>query len=205
MATGSGSTAPPVGFWCPSTSPAACCPIRSRTGVSAGRRCCWISTRSGLAPADYPEAGPDGLEVAPDGTLWVAEYGAGRLLAWRAGRGLVAAIPVPAPYVTNIAFGPGGLAAVTGSFVNDRPPLPGAVWVLPADRSGRRRPRDALILHLMASPRSERGQLARCGGVGTRVATARRAHGAARLVGRRTSRDEGARDRDRSRPYPMAG
>ena len=87
----------------------------------------------GLAPVDYPEAGPDGLEIAPDGTLWVAEYGAGRLLNWAERRGLIATVAVPAPYVTNIAFGPDGLAAVTGSFVNDRPPLPGAVWVLPGD------------------------------------------------------------------------
>jgi sugar lactone lactonase YvrE len=85
----------------------------------------------GLAPVDYPEAGPDGLEIAPDGSLWVAEYGAGRLLNWAEGQGLKATVAVPAPYVTNIAFGPDGLAAVTGSFVNDRPPLPGAIWVLP--------------------------------------------------------------------------
>jgi sugar lactone lactonase YvrE len=88
----------------------------------------------GLARPEYPEAGPDGLEVAPDGTLWVAEYGAGRLLAWRPDRGLLAAVPVPAPYVTSIAFGPGGMAAVTGVFVNDRAPLPGRIWVLPASR-----------------------------------------------------------------------
>ena len=88
----------------------------------------------GLPRPDYPEAGPDGLDVAPDGTLWVAEYGAGRLLGWRPGQGLVAAVPVPAPYVTSIAFGPGGLAAVTGAFVNDRQPLAGGIWVLPADR-----------------------------------------------------------------------
>lgn len=88
----------------------------------------------GLPRPDYPEAGPDGLEIAPDGTLWVAEYGAGRLLAWRPASGLVAAVPVPTPYVTSIAFGPGGVAAVTGSFVNDRPPLPGSTWVIQADR-----------------------------------------------------------------------
>jgi sugar lactone lactonase YvrE len=88
----------------------------------------------GLPRSDYPEAGPDGLEVAPDGTLWVAEYGAGRLLAWHPARGLVAAVAVPAPYVTSIAFGPDGLAAVTGAFVNDRAPLPGGIWVLPAGR-----------------------------------------------------------------------
>ncbi len=91
----------------------------------------------GLPRADYPEAGPDGLEIAPDGTLWVAEYGAGRLLAWTPERGLVESVAVPAPYVTNVAFGPDGLAAVVGSFINDRPPLPGAVWVLPAAELGR--------------------------------------------------------------------
>jgi len=88
----------------------------------------------GIVPPDYPEAGPDGLEVAPDGTLWVAEYGAGRLHAWRAGEGLVATLAVPAPFVTNIAFGPEGLAAITAPIVNDRPPFPGRVWVVPADR-----------------------------------------------------------------------
>ena len=88
----------------------------------------------GIAPPDYPEAGPDGLELAPDGTLWVAEYGAGRLHGWREGEGLVATLPVPAPFVTNIAFGPGGLAAITAPIVNDRPPFPGRVWVVPADR-----------------------------------------------------------------------
>ena len=88
----------------------------------------------GLDRPDYPEAGPDGLEVAPDGTLWVAEYGAGRLLAWDPVRGLLAAVPVPAPYVTSVAFGPHGLAAVTGVSVNDRPRLPGSIWVLPAER-----------------------------------------------------------------------
>jgi sugar lactone lactonase YvrE len=86
----------------------------------------------GLARPDYPEAGPDGLELAPDGTLWVAEYGAGRLLALAPEGGLVASVPVPAPYVTSIAFGPGGIVAVTGVRVNDRPPLPGSIWVLPA-------------------------------------------------------------------------
>ena len=85
----------------------------------------------GLPPPDYPEAGPDGLELAPDGALWVAEYGAGRLLAWRADRGLVRALPTAARFVTNIAFGPDGQAAVTAPFVNDSPPYPGGIWVLP--------------------------------------------------------------------------
>lgn len=88
----------------------------------------------GVAAPAYPEAGPDGLELAPDGTLWVAEYGAGRLLGFRAGEGLVATVEVPEPFVTSIAFGPGGMAAVTSVAVNDRAPFPGTVRVLPAAR-----------------------------------------------------------------------
>ena len=88
---------------------------------------------SGIPRPDYPEAGPDGLEIAPDGTLWIAEYGAGRLHGWRAGEGLVATVPVPERFVTNIAFGPDGVAAVTAPAVNDRSPFPGSVRVVPAD------------------------------------------------------------------------
>lgn len=80
----------------------------------------------------YREAGPDGLEIGPDGTLWVAEYGAKRLLGWQPGKGLVAALVVDAPYITNIAFGPDGLAAMTGAKNNRVAPFPGATWVFPA-------------------------------------------------------------------------
>ena len=77
-------------------------------------------------------AGPDGLEIGPDGTLWFAEYGARRLLGWRPGEGLVAALQVDAQYVTNIAFGPNGLAAMTGAKDNRYAPFPGATWVFEA-------------------------------------------------------------------------
>lgn len=86
----------------------------------------------GLRAPAYAEAGPDGLETGPDGTLWIAEYGARRLLGWQDERGLVAALQVDPDYVTNIAFGPNGLAAMTGAFQNDRPPYRGAIWVFDA-------------------------------------------------------------------------
>lgn len=86
----------------------------------------------GLRKPAYPEAGPDGLEIGPDGTLWIAEYGARRLLGWRDGRGLVAALQVDTDFVTNIAFSSGGLAAMTGAYQNDRPPYRGATWVFDA-------------------------------------------------------------------------
>ena len=85
-----------------------------------------------LPASRYPETGPDGLEFGPDGTLWVAEYGATRILGWQPGRGLVAALQVDPQYVTNIAFGPDGLAALTGAEDNANPPFPGAIWVFEA-------------------------------------------------------------------------
>lgn len=86
----------------------------------------------GLPRPSYREAGPDGLEIGPKGTLWFAEYGAGRLLGWQPERGLVAAFEVDAKYVTNIAFGPDGLAALTGAKDNRHAPFPGATWVFDA-------------------------------------------------------------------------
>ena len=85
-----------------------------------------------LPPSRYPETGPDGLEIGPDGTLWVAEYGATRILGWQPERGLVAALEVDPQFVTNIAFGPDGKAALTGAEDNANPPFPGAVWVFDA-------------------------------------------------------------------------
>jgi len=58
----------------------------------------------------------------------VAEYGVARLLGWRPGEGLVAALTVDAQFVTNIAFGPGRLVALTGPKEN-RGEGRGAVWV----------------------------------------------------------------------------
>ena len=85
-----------------------------------------------LPTSRYPEMGPDGLEIGPDGTLWVAEYGATRILGWQPERGLVAALQVDPQFVTNIAFGPDGKAALTGAEDNVNPPFPGAVWVFDA-------------------------------------------------------------------------
>ena len=78
------------------------------------------------------EAGPDGLEIGPDGTLWVAEYGAKRLLGWQPGRGLVAALEVDAPFLTNIAFGGDGQAVLTGSYSNHEPRNRGGIWLFDA-------------------------------------------------------------------------
>ena len=84
------------------------------------------------SPPRYAEAGVDGLEMAPNGDLVVAVYGEGRLLQIAPNGKLRRVIPVPFRYVTNIAFAPNGDAAVVGSLINDQPPFPGQVILLPA-------------------------------------------------------------------------
>ena len=82
-----------------------------------------------LAKPRYSEAGPDGLELSPDGHLWVAEYGTKRLLGFDAGGKLVAALEVDAPYITNIAFSKDGQAVITGSYTNHEPRNRGGIWL----------------------------------------------------------------------------
>ena len=85
----------------------------------------------GLKAVPYAEAGPDGLEIARDGRLWIAEYGAGRFLVWDMAIGLVDVIETDAPYLTNIAFDRNGRAAITGTYDIRLRPLAGRVWIAP--------------------------------------------------------------------------
>ena len=78
----------------------------------------------------YREAGPDGLERAPNGEILVALYGEGRVLRLDGEGKLLGEILVPAPFVTNMAFDGQGRGAVVGAFVNDLPPFLGGVWQL---------------------------------------------------------------------------
>lgn len=80
----------------------------------------------------YAETGPDGLEMGPDGDLWVAIYGEGRILRFSPDAHLVGMIELPTRYSTNIAFNAHGDAATTGSFDNLTAPYPGEVRLHPA-------------------------------------------------------------------------
>jgi sugar lactone lactonase YvrE len=80
----------------------------------------------------YREAGPDGLEMAPNGDLVVAIYGEGRFLQITPQGLLRREIPVPIRYVTNIAFRKDGAAIAVGAIENSAPNLRGAVLMLPA-------------------------------------------------------------------------
>lgn len=79
---------------------------------------------------NYREAGPDGLEITPQGEVVVALYGEGRLLRLDQRGRLLGEVEVPFPYVTNVAFGRDGSGVAVGAFVNDQPPFLGAVLEL---------------------------------------------------------------------------
>lgn len=75
----------------------------------------------------YAETGPDGMEIGPDGDMYIAVYGEGRILRFSLEGQFRGYLSEPARYLTNIAFGPGGQAVTTGSFDNIDPPFPGEV------------------------------------------------------------------------------
>lgn len=77
----------------------------------------------------YALTGPDGLEIGPDGNLYVAIYGEGRLLKFSPAGELLGMTELPTRYLTNVAFGKPGVA-LTGAFDNRAPGSPGEVRIL---------------------------------------------------------------------------
>jgi sugar lactone lactonase YvrE len=80
---------------------------------------------------DYAETGPDGIEVDREGYVYVPVYGAGRMMVV-APDGTVSKVPVSVKFVTNIAVSD-GQAVIVGASINDRPPFPGRVELIPRD------------------------------------------------------------------------
>lgn len=79
-------------------------------------------------PHDW-EVGPDGLAVDRRGNLFIAEYGAGRVLVVDGKGALVATIPISERYVTAPAFGPDEARVfVTAPANNTTPPFVGKVY-----------------------------------------------------------------------------
>ena len=78
---------------------------------------------------DFAETGPDGIEVDREGYVFIPIYGAGRLLVV-APDGSVSKLPAPVKFVTNIAVSD-SQAVIVGAAINDRPPFPGRVELLP--------------------------------------------------------------------------
>jgi sugar lactone lactonase YvrE len=85
-----------------------------------------------LQRPQYPLAGPDGLHLAKDGNLYIAEYGAGRVLEVSSEGVLRRVLPVPTQFVTNFAYWPErDQIVVTGTFSTDDRSMPGRVFTLP--------------------------------------------------------------------------
>lgn len=90
-----------------------------------------------VAPHDQaraPYAGGDGMKLGPDGTLLVAHFGTGRLVALGRDGGLVRSIELPLRWPTNLAIDPAtGSAAVTAVADPWNSPHGGAVLHLDPD------------------------------------------------------------------------
>lgn len=85
---------------------------------------------------DYLEAGPDGLEIAPGGEVYVAIYGEGRIIVLGGDGEYRREFSVPTRFVTNIAIAHDGRAATTGAFDNRNPPYDGEVRLHLPDEVG---------------------------------------------------------------------
>ncbi len=75
----------------------------------------------------YAETGPDGIEIGPNGDLYVVVYGDGRVVRFTPDGAYNGSIELGTRYSTNISFAPDGSAVTTGSFNNVDPPFPGEV------------------------------------------------------------------------------
>jgi gluconolactonase len=85
-----------------------------------------------LQRPQFPLAGPDGLHLGKNGDLYVAEYGASRVLEVSSEGVLRRVIPVPTQFVTNFAYWPErDQVVVTGTFSIDDRSMPGRVFTLP--------------------------------------------------------------------------
>jgi sugar lactone lactonase YvrE len=103
-----------------------------RPGKVGPRRLFFDLNVPALRPPEYPLAGPDGLLVDPAGNLYIAEYGAGRILLVSPTGALQRVIAVPMQYVTNFAYWrERNQIVVVGALQNDVMPMPGRVISLP--------------------------------------------------------------------------
>lgn len=79
---------------------------------------------------NYLESGPDGMEIDPEGRLWLCEYGQGRILAFDPSGDYLGRLDLPVLYLTNLSFDGAGRIAITGSRNSFRPNYRGSVYVM---------------------------------------------------------------------------
>jgi gluconolactonase len=103
-----------------------------QTNGTLGPRVVWARLQDLAPPTPHEDAynGPDGLKLGADGNYYVAQNGSGRVLVVNEEKKLLRTIDVPTPYVTNVAFGPGGADTlyITGAFEQWKAPFPGVVY-----------------------------------------------------------------------------
>lgn len=97
---------------------------------SLGARSVWarLDDFAPATPGADAYNGPDGLKLGPDGNIYVAHNGSGRILIVDESRHLVRSVAVSAPYVTNVGFGPLGECYVTATFDEWHAPYPGVLY-----------------------------------------------------------------------------
>lgn len=85
-----------------------------------------------LARFDDPHAGPDGLDLGPDGRIYAAIYGGGRVLAFSPEGEALGQFTQPEPYVTSVAVaGNGQRLFACGAIDNRVAPYIGPVLEMP--------------------------------------------------------------------------
>jgi sugar lactone lactonase YvrE len=100
-----------------------------RNGALDDRRVLFDLAGAPAAREQDPLAGPDGVEVARDGTIYLAEYGAARILILTAEGKVQHTVAVPDKYVTNVALDDRQRTLyITAPSSNVLPPYRGSVW-----------------------------------------------------------------------------
>jgi sugar lactone lactonase YvrE len=108
-------------------------PIREDGALGAMSVWAQIPQQGSEARFAYDQAGPDGLERAPDGTWYVAVYGEGRVLRLDGQGRVTGQAETPFQFVTNVTVLPGGEIAIVGPYVHDRPPYRGGAILVSSD------------------------------------------------------------------------
>jgi sugar lactone lactonase YvrE len=73
--------------------------------------------------------GPDGLKTDSQGNLYIAQFEGGRIIVVDPAGALLRTLDVPAPYVTNLSFGPDeNTVFITGALDAFTAPYPGQVY-----------------------------------------------------------------------------
>lgn len=80
-----------------------------------------------------PYAGPDGLDLGPEGQVYAAIYGAGRVLAFDASGVALGQVALPPAFATSVAAGPEGQLFACGAYDNMLSPFLGPVLRFPPD------------------------------------------------------------------------